>query len=88
MANILTLRLPPGKLARVDRRAAELGQNRSGYLRHLIEEDLRQTPHPRTHVFASEDLVGCVNTGVRAGDNRTVRKVIQERLRARYVKNR
>ena len=88
MANILTLRLPPGKLAQVDRRAAELGQDRSGYMRTLIENDIKSAPKSRKHVFASEDLVGCVRTGIRRGDNRTVRKVIRQRLLARYAKNR
>ena len=88
MANVLTLRLPPGKLARVDRRAAQLGQHRSGYMRSLIEEDLMKAAIPHQHVFASEDLVGCVRTGIKTGDNRTIRKIIRERLRARHAKNR
>lgn len=88
MANVLTLRLPPGKVARIDRRAAELGQHRSSYLRNLIDEDLRRATIPRKHIFASEDLVGCLSTGIKRGDNRTVRKIIQERLRAHRGKNR
>ena len=72
----------------MDRRAAQLGRDRSGYVRSLIEQDLKAAPIPRKHVFASEDLVGCVSTGIRRGDNRTVRKIIRSRLLARYAKNR
>ena len=88
MANILTLRLHPGKLAKVDRRAAEIGQDRSGYVRGLIEEDLKRPPKPGGHTFASEDLVGCVSTGISRGDNATLRKVLRKRILARYAKNR
>ncbi len=88
MADVLTLRLPPGKLAKVDRRAAELGQQRSSYLRSLIEADLQRADGPRQHVFASEDLVGCVRTGIKKGDNRTVRKVIRDRLSSAHGKDR
>ena len=88
MANVVTVRLPPGKLAHVDRRAAELGQDRSTYMRGLIDGDLKSAKRSPKHVFASEDLVGCVATGIASGDNRTVRKVIRQRLLGRYAKNR
>jgi len=80
MPTILTVRIDADKLAKVDRRAAELGRDRSGYVRGLIEQDLKSAPEPRRHVFASDDLVGCVSTGIKAGDNATVRKIIRERL--------
>ena len=75
-------------MTKMDRRAAELGRDRSGYVRSLIEEDLKAAPVPRKHIFASKDLVGCVNTGIRRGDNRTVRKIIRSRMLARHAKNR
>jgi hypothetical protein len=88
MSTVLTVRMPVQKLAKVDRRAAELGQDRSGYVRRLIDQDLSNAPKVRKHVFASEDLVGCVSTGIRQGDNSTVRQVIRQRLLVRHAKNR
>jgi hypothetical protein len=85
---VLTIRMAPQKLAKLDRRAAELGRDRSGYVRSLIEQDLKSAPRPRKHVFASPDLVGCVATGIKSGDNATVRRVIRGRVLARYAKNR
>src|SRR5438128_2078824 len=55
MANILTIRISPVEMAKMDRRAAQLGRDRSGYVRSLIEQDLKAAPIPRKHVFASED---------------------------------
>lgn len=80
--------MPPQKLAVLDRRAAELGQDRSGYVRSLIEQDLKSALRPRKHIFASEDLVGCVRTGLSNGKNATVRQAIRQRLMARHAKNR
>ena len=88
MSIILTIRVPVQKLARIDRRAAELGQDRSHYVRGLIEQDLRSAPKPPRHVFASEDLVGCVSTGIKANDSATLWKIIREHARARHEKNR
>ena len=88
MSSIVTVRIPPQKLAKVDRRAAELGQDRSGYVRALIEQDLKSTGGPRKHVFASEDLAGCIRTGLPRGDNRTVRRAVQERLMKRNAAHR
>ena len=72
----------------MDQRAAELGQDRSGYVRRLIEEDLKRPPKSGRHIFASEDLVGCVSTGISRGDNATLRKVLRKRVLARYAKDR
>ncbi len=86
MANILTLRLAPAKLARVDQRAAELGRDRSGYIRALIDRDLEQ-PARRRHKFASEDLIGAFNTGQGTADNATVRRLARERWLQRREKH-
>ena len=80
---VLTVRMAPQKLAQLDRRAPELGRDRCGYVRSLIEEDLKSAPKVRKRVFASGDLVGCVATGIKSGDNAIVRKVIRERVLAR-----
>ena len=86
MANIVTLRLPPAKLARMDRRAAELGRDRSGYLRALIDRDLEQPVEQVRHKFASEDLIGAFNTGQGGADNATVRRLVRLRMRERREK--
>jgi predicted DNA-binding protein len=88
MSTVLTIRLPAAKVARVARRAAELGQDRSTYIRGLIEQDLSNAPKPSKHVFASEDLAGCISTGLKIADNATVRKLIRQRLLERSEKNR
>ena len=80
MANIVTLRLPPANLARVDRRAAELGRDRSGYLLALIDRDLEQHAEQVRHKFASEDLIGAFNTGQGGADNATVRRLVRLRI--------
>ena len=85
---MLTFRLPSGKLARVDRRAAELGRDRSGYIRALIDQDLEQPGRPGRHKFASEDLIGAFSLGHRTADNATVRRLARERLARRREKNR
>ena len=81
--------MSPGKLAKLDRRAAELGQGRSDYVRYVIDQDLQASRQPGKHVFASADLVGCIATGIEAGDNETVRRIARKRLLAReHEKNR
>jgi predicted DNA-binding protein len=87
MASILTLRLPPAKLARVDRRAAELGRDRSAYVRALIDQDLERPADNRRHKFASEDLIGAFDTGQGTADNATVRRLVRQRLRQRREKH-
>jgi hypothetical protein len=88
MANILTLRLPPAKLAKVDRRAAELGRDRSGYLRALIDRDLEQPASETGHKFVSEDLIGSYNIGHLTADNATVRRLARDRWLQRREKHR
>lgn len=85
MSTVMTIRIAPHKLAKIDRRAAERGQGRSHYVRFLIERDLQERPRSSRRVFASEDLVGCVNTGVRDNDSATLRKIIRCRV---HEKNR
>jgi len=87
MPGVLTIRVSAAEMAKMDRRAAELGCDRSGYVRGLIDQDLKAARAPRKHVFASQDLVGCVSTGIIRGDNRTTRKIIRSRLHGRYAKN-
>jgi hypothetical protein len=88
MSTVITVRVKPEELPKIDGRAAQLGQDRSGYVRHLIAEDLKTARKPKRHRFASEDLVGCISTGIKCGDNATIRTVIRNRLLARGEKHR
>jgi hypothetical protein len=88
MASILTLRLPPAKLAKVDQRAAELGRDRSGYVRALIDQDLDRPAGRLRHRFASEDLIGAFDTGQGTADNATVRRLVRQRLLQRREEHR
>jgi hypothetical protein len=88
MSTVITLRVKVEELPKIDGRAAELGQDRSGYVRSLIAQDLKTARKPRKHRFASEDLVGTISTGIKSGDNATIRKVLRQRLSAKREKNR
>ena len=82
MAVILTLRFSPAKLARIERRAAELGRDRSTYIRALINQDLKHSGEARDLKFVSGDVME-VFTSQGAGDNAKGRRVTRERLRRR-----
>jgi len=78
--------MSPANLAKLDQRAAQAGRKRSEYVRGLIEEDLARSPKQK-HVFASADLVGAFAIkGLPRADNKAVRRIIRERLLARYGK--
>ena len=80
MTKPFSLRARPSLIAAIDARAAELGQDRSKYILSLIEEDLTRRSTPSRHRFASADLIGCVATGLKSGDNATVRRLIRQRM--------
>ena len=88
MPNVITFRLSAGKLAKVDRRAAQLGRDRSGYVRALIDQDLQQPSGSNRHKFASEDLIGAFNLRQGTANNATVRGLIRHQLLKRREKNR
>jgi hypothetical protein len=90
MTRPFSLRARPSLIAAIDARAAQLGQDRTKYILSLVEHDLTEkdkTP-ARRHKFASADLIGSVSTGIKSGDNATVRAVITQRLKERAQKNR
>lgn len=82
------MRARPSLIAAIDARAARLGQDRTKYILALVERDLNEEKKPRRHKFASADLMGSVSTGIGSGDNATIRKIIQQRLKKRADKNR
>lgn len=84
MTRPFSVRARPSVIAAMDARAATLGQDRSAYILSLVERDLAAQRAERRHRFASEDLIGSVQTGLAAGDNATVRRLVRQRLRAEH----
>jgi hypothetical protein len=80
MTKPFSLRARPSLIAAIDARAAELGQDRTNYILSLVKDDLTGKKPERRHKFASSDLIGCVSTGIKSGDNATVRRLIRKRL--------
>ena len=85
MTRPFSLRARPSVIAAIDARAAKLGQDRTKYLLSLVERDLVQGKSLRKPRFASEDLIGSIRTGIKSGDNATIRRLAQQRL---HEKNR
>ncbi len=71
-------------IAAMDARAATLGQDRTKYILSLVERDLEAEKSPRKHRFASEDLIGSLRTGLKSGDNATVRRLARARLHEKH----
>jgi hypothetical protein len=88
MTRPFSLRARPSLIAAIDARAARTGQNRTKYILSVVERDLAEAEKPNKHKFASHDLMGSVRSGIGLGDNATIRKVIQQRLKERAQKNR
>ena len=80
MTRPFSLRAYPSVIAAIDARAAKLGQERTKYLLSLMERDLVQGKAPRKPRFASEDLIGSMRTGIKSGDNATIRSLARQRL--------
>ena len=80
MTKPFSLRARPSLIAAIDARAAQLGQDRTKYILSLVEDDLTRKSPRRPHRFASRDLIGCVRTGIKSGDNATVREIVRRRM--------
>ena len=80
MTKPLSLRAQPALIAAIGARATQLGLNRSKHILPLVEQYLSREKARRRHRFASRDLIGCVSTGLKSGDNATVRKLIRRGL--------
>jgi hypothetical protein len=74
MTKPFSLRAKPSVIADIDARAAKLGQNRTQYIMSLLRRDLIDDKMPGRHRFASEDLIGSMRTGLKTGDNATIRR--------------
>ncbi len=79
MSRVLTVRIKPELLAKAEERAVQLGLDRAGYVRSLIEQDLKnsRSVHRR---FASEDLVGAFRLGGQSATNDRVRARMRNRV--------
>jgi hypothetical protein len=84
MTKPFSLRARPSLIAAIDARAAKLGQDRTKYILSLVERDLGGELPESKHRFASADLIGSLRTGIRSGDNATVRAVIRRRLHEKH----
>ena len=79
MSRVLTVRIAPGLLARAEARAVRLGLDRAGYVRSLIEHDLKTSTAQSRPQFASEDLVGAFRLGGVSATNERVRQSLRRR---------
>jgi len=71
MSTVLTVRVPPSLLTRLDRKAAALGRARAEHVRQVLEADL-EAAQPKSRRFASLPLKGRYALG-RGSDNAAVR---------------
>jgi len=79
MSKVSTLRIKPELLARAESRAVQLGLDRAGYVRSLIEQDLKAAKCKSERRFASEDLVGKFRLGGRGATNARSREMLRRR---------
>lgn len=79
MTRVLTLRLDAALLNQAEQRAAELGLDRSGYVRGLIAADVGAAPRRARRRFASEDLAGAFLGDGRAASAAVVREALKRR---------
>jgi hypothetical protein len=58
MTQVISLRVPSGKVAAIDRRAVDAGLDRTKYLLRLVDEDLARPAPKSKRRFASLHLLG------------------------------
>ena len=84
MSKVLTVRIAPQLLAKAEARAVQLGLDRAGYVRNLIEQDLEAAKMPGRRRFSSEDLVGAFQLGGGPATNSRVREMLKRRARLKH----
>ena len=82
MSRVLTVRVAPDLLAKAEARAVQLGLDRAGYVRNLIEQDLQLSNTSSPRRFASEDLVGAFRLGGAPATNQRAREMLKRRSRS------
>jgi hypothetical protein len=78
MTSSVSFRAGVERRAKIDRRAAQLGLDRTRYMIALVDRDLENEAAPEKHRFASEDFIGCVSLGGNASNNAAVRRALQQ----------
>jgi hypothetical protein len=58
MTQVISLRVPSGKVAEIDRRALDAGLDRTKYLLRIVDEDLARSVPKSKRRFASTHLLG------------------------------
>jgi hypothetical protein len=81
MSTVLTVRVSPSLLSRLDRKAASLGRARAEHVREVLEQDL-SSPAPRLKRFACLSLKGRYALG-QGSDNPAVRRALRRRAHAK-----
>ena len=88
MSRVLTVRIEPELLAKAEARAVRLGLDRAGYVRSLIEHDLKASTDKSRRRFVSEDLVGAFRLGGEPATNQRVRQKLKQRSSSKRETNR
>lgn len=83
MTHVVSLRVPLRQVAAIDRRAADAGLDRTGYILSLVEQDLARPGRKKRRRFASAHLLGKFRSS--GSSNPQVRAAL---ARARHEKNR
>jgi hypothetical protein len=79
MSKVLTVRIASELLAKAEARAIELGLDRAGYIRNLIERDLETDGKRGKRRFVSEDLLGAFRLGSQPATNPRARRMLRKR---------
>lgn len=82
MTEVISVRMPSGTVAAIDRRAADSGLDRSKYLLRLVEQDLARPTVKSRRRFASAHLLGKFRSS--GSSNAAIRAA----MKARFEKNR
>ncbi len=75
MTQVVSLRMPPEKVAAIDRRATDSGLDRTKYLLRLVDQDLARRAPKSKRRFASEHLLGRYRSG--GSNNAQVRAALK-----------
>ena len=77
MTQVISLRMPPAKVAAIDQRAAGFGLDRTKYLLRLVDEDLARPAPKSKRRFASVHLLGRFRS--QGSSNAAVRAALKSR---------
>lgn len=75
MTHVVSLRMPPEKVAAIDRRATDLGLDRTNYLLRLVDQELARPARRSKRRFASLHLLGRFRS--RGSSNAAVRGALK-----------